>query len=536
MERADEIETHLRLLAVASDPMRANEIACSALHQELHHPAFYVARARWLQLNNYHVEALNEFQQALHLAPRNADLLDEIGLALLGLGRIGKAMSAFDASIGIAPARAQTYYHKGCACSAAGESGQALRAHERAIALEPGHVDALAAAAAIAARAGDTAKANAFAEKALRLNPGNPTATIARAMCHLQGGQFDFAETRLAALLGELHAKDQTRALALGLLADALDGQGRTEAAFEAYAEKNSILTDLYVARFAGPSRLLSRLDRLIVQMEGPSPMMPAGDPAPLRSAARGHVFLLGFMRSGTTLLEHVLATDPNVEALEERETLAGVVPGYLGADPENYSLPSGDGLDRARDEYWRRVLGFGANPLGKTFIDKQPFNTLYLPLIARLFPSAKIVFLVRDPRDVILSCFRRHLEIKPTTFELLDLAGAARFYDRVMHFAELCRAKLSLNVFECRYEDMISDFDNVVPAICRFVGADWSASMGKFDVRARSRNFRSVSGIQVRKGLYFEGIGQWSRYKTQLAPIIPLLKPWIMRFGYDAD
>ncbi|HEY3776935.1 MAG TPA: sulfotransferase [Rhizomicrobium sp.] len=531
-ERANETEAHVRAVAAAGDPAHANKIAAAALEKGLRHPAFHAARARWLQLNDRHAEALNELKAALALAPRDAGLFAATGISLLNLNRPAKAIAAFDAAILVAPAHAQMHYYKGCAHAAAGDLAAALSSHERAIALQPDHVDALAALAAAAARGGDAARARPFAERALRSAPGHSTAAIALVMCDLHDRDFHRAEKRLSALLSELTTKDQTRALALGLLGDALDGQNRTDAAFEAYAEKNRILEILYKTRFDGEARLLNRVERLIAELQERAVTLPA-HAAPAPSPARRHVFLLGFMRSGTTLLQQVFAAHPDVETLEERETFAGLF-NAGGADiPERLARLSGEDIDRAREMYWERVRGFGAKPEGTVFLDKQPFNTLNLPLIAMLFPTAKIIFLVRDPRDVVLSCFRRHLEVKPTTFELLTLSGAARFYDRVMQLAEIYRAKLSLDVLECRYEDVVADFENRVRAICGFLEMPWNKAMRDFDRTARARTIRSVSSNQVRRGLYAEGAGQWRRYEKQLAPVFPVLQPWVERFGY---
>ncbi|HEX4159410.1 MAG TPA: sulfotransferase [Rhizomicrobium sp.] len=531
------ILAYVRAIVAERDPGRANDMAAAALGHGLRHSAFHSARARWLQLNDRNSEALGELQLAIALAPHDAEILQSIGISLLRLGRPANAIAAFDAAIRIAPADAQAHYLKGCACSAAGEPTAALRSHERAIALRPDHADALAAAAAAAARAGDSAKARRFAERTLRVVPAHPTAIIALAMCDIHDSEFVQAEKHLGALLSAFPARDETRALALGLLGDAFDGQDRTDTAFEAYTEENEILRDLYKLRFDGEARLAGRVEQLIVglQEEVASPPEPAiSDSSP----AKRHVFLLGFMRSGTTLLEQVLAAHSDVETLEERETLAGLCPGYMGRSDgsPNLYLPHGKELDLARETYWRRVRAFGAKPDDKIFVEKQPFNTLFLPLIARLFPSAKIIFQVRDPRDVILSCFRRHLEVKPTTFELLTLADAARFYDRVMRCGELCRSKLPLDIFEVRYEDIVSEFDNSVLAICRHLGMEWTDSMRDFDRSARSRAIRSVSSSQVRQRLYPDGIGYWHRYEKQLAPVLPSLRPWVERFGYPAD
>jgi len=527
----------VRAIAVERDPGRASEIATAALQQGLRHPAFHSARAHWFGVNNRNAEALDELKQAVFLAPQDYELLRETGLVLLRLNRVAQAIAAFEAAIRIAPAGAQLHYLKGCAYSAAGEPAAALSSYERAIALEPSHADALAAAAAAGARAGEMAKSRRFAERALKKSPANPTAAVALAMCDLYDKEFARAEKHLGALLSELGAEDETRALALGLLGNAYDGQDRTDAAFEAYSRKNEILNKLYERHLGGDSRLLNRIERLVAGVEKIS-HATLRSRVPAISPARQHVFLLGFMRSGTTLLEQVLASHEDVETLEERETFAGVYPDYLGhaATSERLSLPSDNELDGIRENYWNRVRAFGAKPEGKVFVEKQPFNTIYLPLIARLFPSAKIVLQIRDPRDVILSCYRRHLEIKPTTFELLTLAGAARFYGRIMQFAALCRSSIPIEMFDCRYEDLVSKFDENVLAVCNHLGMEWADSMREFDRGARSRNIRSVSSNQVRQRLYRDGVGGWRRYEKQLSPIFPLLQPWIERFGYSAD
>lgn len=485
-------------------------------------------------MSNCHAEALEEFRRALALAPSDPDLIDSIGVTLLRLNRPAKAIAAFDAAIRIAPARAQLHYHKACAHSASGELGEALRCHERAIALQPDHAEALAALAAAAARGGETARARRLAERALIVVPGHATAAIALAICDLHDGTFESAGKRLDSLIMQLPAEDQTRALALGLRADSLDGQDLTERAFEAYRAKNEILRKLYDAQFGGTSRMSNSVEQLIAALEQRT-IVPVVRPASAPSPVSRHVFLLGFMRSGTTLVEQIFAAHPEAETLEERETFAALsVPCVGGADGlEKLSRWSEDDLGRAREIYWQRVRSFGAQPDGKIFVEKQPFNVFYLPLIATLFPSAKIVFMVRDPRDVILSCFRRHLEITPTTFELLGLASAGQYYDRVMRLVEICRARLTLNVLECRYEDLVSEFETTVRSICRFVDMQWSDSMRAFDKLAQSRVIRSVSGSQVRRGLYSEGVGQWRRYKEQLSPALPSLEQWVKRFGY---
>ncbi|HEY0222899.1 MAG TPA: sulfotransferase, partial [Pseudolabrys sp.] len=165
-----------------------------------------------------------------------------------------------------------------------------------------------------------------------------------------------------------------------------------------------------------------------------------------------------------------------------------------------------------------------------------QPLNTVKLPLIAKLFPNAKIIFALRDPRDVVFSCFRRHFKVNATMFEFLNLTDSARFYAAIMALAEVLRDKLPLNLFEHRYEDMVVDFETRVRAVCDFVGVPWNDSMKDFNKYAPAVDLRSPSATQVRKPLYSEALAQWRRYEEQLAPIQPILRPWVEKFGYPVD
>ena len=270
-----------------------------------------------------------------------------------------------------------------------------------------------------------------------------------------------------------------------------------------------------------------------------------AADPGPWaqvdlsdKGDAERHVFLLGFPRSGTTLLEQVLASHPQVVTLDERTAMV---------DAEVEFLSSPEGLDRLarlegqelklfRDAYWGRIKAFGLDVRGKVFIDKFPLATMKLPLIAKLFPHAKVLFAVRDPRAVALSCFRRGFGMNPSMYQFVTLEGTARFYDAVMALGEACRAKLPLTVHEVRYEALVEDFDATARAVADFIGLEWSEALRDFAQTAQTRAIRTPSASQVRRGLYSDALQQWRKYQDQLAPALPILRPWVEKFGYEAD
>ena len=118
--------------------------------------------------------------------------------------------------------------------------------------------------------------------------------------------------------------------------------------------------------------------------------------------------------------------------------------------------------------------------------------------------------------------------------YQLLTLDGAAAYYDAVMRLSEVYREVLNLPRHEVRYESLVEDFETTVRAACDFIGLEWDASMLEFAARARTRGISTPSAAQVARGLNREGQGAWRRYRDQMAPVLPLLEPWVERFGYE--
>jgi tetratricopeptide (TPR) repeat protein len=522
----------------ASNHAAAAEIASTALNFGMFHPTFYYARALHAQDQGRLQDALADFEEAERYLPDQAVLQNALGLCLTRLNRPDEAIEKFDAAITLSPTLAPSHYRKGWALVTSGDRAAAWRCYEKAVELNPNYAEALAGMASIAARDGDAEKARSYGERALKINPNEPTAIVAMAMADNSEGNFAAAEARLRPLLANAQTVGHTRGVALGFLGDALDGQHRYGDAFDAYVGENEEFRNLHAPRFAGQQRFAKTISEWLDYFE-------KADPAPWQSTTpdaskdrpREHVFLLGFMRSGTTLLEQVLATHPDLVHLEERQTFSELTDRYMddAAGLDRLANLDEKELAEARRTYWDGVRGFGSEPKGKIFLDKQPLNNFNLPLIAKLFPDAKIIFALRDPRDVVFSCFRRHFEVNAMMFEFLKLPDAANFYDLVMRLTSVYRTKLPLHIHEHRYEDMVEDFDGRVKAVCDFIGLSWTDEMRNFGEGARTRQIRSPSAAQVRRGLYGEGAGQWRSYAKELAPILPTLQPWAERFGYSA-
>jgi len=524
----------------APDLDRAVRMAETALADGREHPLLLNLRAYRLEQDGRFLDALADLKHARSLAPRDVPTLNALGLCLARLDRMGEAVEAFEAATAADPNFAPAHFNHGWASEAAGDLDQARRSLEAAHALIPNEAAPLAHLASLAARRADWSSAGDLAGRSLAIDPNQPTAALAMASVELAAGARGAAEQRLRALIGQGRLSPIDRALAQGLLGDALDAGDRPGEAFAAFTASNETLLPLYAERFGAPGAesMPAMLAWLTAYFERAPARGPARPAPPQFSPAGGHVFLVGFPRSGTTLLERVLAAHPDIVAWDERETMVEAARDFMSspAGLDRLAAASEEMLADYRADYWRRVAATGAAVTGKTALDKLPLNTMKLPLIARLFPRAKILFALRDPRDVVLSCFRQRFRMNASMYEFLTLSGTARFYDGVMGLAELYRAKLDIDPYTYRYEDLVEDFDGKTQDICAAIGLPWRAEMRDFAATLDERSTATPSSIQVSRGLYREGVGQWRRYREQLQPVLPILTPWIERFGYDAD
>jgi hypothetical protein len=246
-------------------------------------------------------------------------------------------------------------------------------------------------------------------------------------------------------------------------------------------------------------------------------------------------VFLVGFPRAGTTLLGQILAAHSRVVTIVERPLLGVALREFIQS-PEGLArlaaLPPAE-IERHRRQFWRNVEILGVPVQGKVLVEQTPLNTLHLPLVAKLFPEAKVVFALRDPRDVVLSCFRRLFVINDYVYEFLTLEGTAHFYAETMELASRFREGLPLSVADVRNEDLVADFEGRTRTLCDFLGLTYEDSMRSFAGAAAARQIATPSAVQVLKGISREGIGHWRNYQGQLEPILPILAPWVQGFGY---
>jgi tetratricopeptide (TPR) repeat protein len=248
-------------------------------------------------------------------------------------------------------------------------------------------------------------------------------------------------------------------------------------------------------------------------------------------------VFVVGFPRSGTTLVEQVLDAHPLLQSMDEQPFLLRALD-ELSQQGVRYPVELGklsdDALATLRAKYWERARrqGFVA---GRRLVDKNPLNMVLLPLIQRMFPHASIILVVRHPCDTLLSCFLQNFRAPGVAMLCTDLDTLAKVYDRVFAYWYQARALLSPATYELSYERLVTNFRAEVEQLQAFLGLPHEEAMLDPAQTARAKGFISTpSYAQVIRPVSDRAVGRWKHYAAHFTPVLPQLAPWLERWGYS--
>jgi tetratricopeptide (TPR) repeat protein len=264
---------------------------------------------------------------------------------------------------------------------------------------------------------------------------------------------------------------------------------------------------------------------------------LPQGKAPPRGSSVR-LAFMVGFPRSGTTLLESMLAAHPRVETSREAPLIESAITSLLPSGTPVYMLQetiaraSERELEQARDAYWDAVAAnFGSD--FDFFIDKQPLNIIELPLIRTLFPDARIILSLRDPRDTCLSCLFQWFALTPALKPFLQWDTTVSFYARVLEYWATLEPLIGDAVYQLKYEELTADFPGQIRQLTEYLELDWDERILSYVDGNRQGYFHTPSNEAVRQQVNQSAVERWRQYPAAMEAAEPLLGPIIDRLGY---
>lgn len=249
-------------------------------------------------------------------------------------------------------------------------------------------------------------------------------------------------------------------------------------------------------------------------------------------------VFIVGFPRSGTTLLEQVLDAHPLLRSMDERPYLgmaASELSALVGNYPADLAKPAATDLEAIRTRYWERTRKLVQLAPGQRLVDKNPLNMNHLPAIKRLFPRAPIILCVRHPCDVLLSCFFQDFRAPGLARVCRDLPTLASAYARSFAFWYSQAALLQPKTHEVLYEQLTADFANRVNALCAFLELPWDPAMLAPGEHARNKLISTPSYAEVLNPVSTRAVGRWKHYAGYFDETLATLEPWLRRWGYSS-
>ena len=248
-------------------------------------------------------------------------------------------------------------------------------------------------------------------------------------------------------------------------------------------------------------------------------------------------VFIIGFPRSGTTLLDTLLRGHPGIEVTEETDAVPRMVNQLSGNGDERMDsladLADQD-VENLRKTYFNALARHARPDSNTMLIDRFALNIVYAGEIVRIFPQARFILLLRHPADCVLSCFMQTFYETSANASFFTLEDSAHLYDRVFGLWRQYTDLLQLNVLQVKYEDLVADAESTCRRILDFLDAPWHPGILEHERTARDRPLIGTASYnQVTRPLYTDAQGRWRRYRQEMEPALPVLEPWITYFGY---
>lgn len=465
-----------------------------------------------------HDQAILSGQNACSLSPKDLDAHYNLGLAYTDSGDYQNAIRIYRKALKLNPKHGLSWNNLGSALEQLGDKNGAFDAYAKAVQLDVGHAEAQNNLGAIYSERGKIDQARASFEAAIGGRPNFVEAHYNLSTIKTYSPD-DAHLTMLESLLEQQESlTTQARIRYNFALGKALDDIGQYDRAFSAYELGNHLQHSILPTDEIKADALLADIERVFSE-----------EFFRKRSAWQGvsdsPIFIVGMPRSGTSLLEQILSSHPQVYGAGELSDLTEVVSevtqaSYNQAFPQRVTTLTQSDIERIGTEYCQRI--WGLSPQSAYIVDKMPANFFYLGLIYLAMPNAKIIHAMRDPMDSCFSCYSRLFN---DTMEFAyDQRTLGRYYARYMQLMQHWRKVLPRDfILDLPYEDLVADVEGQAKRILEFVGLPWDPSCLEF--YKNDRLVKTASVMQVRKPIYKSSVARWRHFARYLRPLYDLVK-----------
>ncbi|MDB6022431.1 MAG: Sulfotransferase [Pedosphaera sp.] len=486
--------------------------------------------------------SINRLEQATRIEPSNPSLHFNLAQAHALRYEFSAVERCIERALQVSQGRVEMLEEAGRICSTFKNLDPMLGYLERASQKKGVSIGALTSLADIYILDDRIEAAAEMVERAARNDRKDPRVLLREAVLKRQRGQIKDAESQFRDLMTNSAADTLVRIRAAYALAGILDGAGQYDEAMTALLEAKAIQR-AQATPLAVPLQRMQSLEKELARTITTTVLDRWRADAAKLQPPRRLALLSGHPRSGTTLLEQVLDAHSGIVSLEETSLIHDEIYRPMARD-----YPAGTGifqmLDSAppsvlchlRENYFRCAEMFLGKAIGsRLLVDKNPGLNVMVPVLLRVFPETKFLVALRDPRDVVMSCFMQPLTLTPASSAYLSLEGTVNQYASVMGFWLEMLPRMGNQLMQVRYEEMIDDLPTVARSVLEFLGVGFEDNVIKFFEHARTKRVNSPSGADVRKPLYRTSVGRWKNYEKYLEPYMPGLERFLKEFNYTS-
>ena len=480
-------------------------------------------------------EAIEAYEQALSLVPDDVQTHYNLANTFWEAGDLEQALAMYEKTLAIAPGDPKCHRIVAGAYVEAGRWDDAIERYQKALAIKPDYYEAHNDLGVLYERMHELEKAEGCVQKALHIATDDPETNLTLAVLHRRRGEMDKAIETLEPLTGK-SMPQRTHARIHFELGRLYDRQKDTDKAFHNFSIANDLQAQSELSTVFKKDVFLSEvtLTEQALTAEWINSWQSVSEDPDTATPA----FIVGFTRSGTTLLDQILDSHPKMQVMEEKEVIHhDLIDEVAEAHGDhNAALPtlSEGEIKDLRDLYFRSIERYVERDPATLFVDKFPLNIRHLPLIVRVFPKAKIILALRHPCDVVLSNFMQDFKMNNAMANFLTLEDTAHCYAEVMGLWQKCVELLPMDFHVVRYEALVANFEQEVRQLLEFLEVGWDDAVLDHVAHAKNRSAITTPSYQaVTEPIYNRARYRWKRYSEQFKPVMGELSPFIEAFGY---
>ena len=459
-------------------------------------------------------EAVAAYKRALELNPNLADSYRSLGFVLLELEELSEAIDCFNRALKINPADKDAYEGLGRAQSEQGNLDHAVSAYHKAIAIDPANAEYYRKLGKAFSDHGEIEEAVSALRKALEINPGYAEVYLALSK-NRKFTEYDDDIRAMESLFSKKGIPDENNIQLAFALGKAYEDLGNFDKSMEFVIKAAGLKRNSYDYSIFESQEQFDRIKE-VFSRDFFSNHRDSGDPD------RTPVFILGMPRSGTSLVEQILASHPDVYGAGELKDLGKVLASIRTSDQEKQTaiIPQGlleldtSAFAELGKQYIARIRGYSTN--AKFITDKMPNNFLRIGFIRTILPNARVIHCTRDPMDNCLSIFKTHL--KHSHGYANNMSELGQYYRMYLELMDYWRATLPGVVYDQSYEELVGSQEEQVSKLLQYCGLDWNDAC--LDFHKTRRKVQTASNAQVRRPIYSDSVQLWTRYEKQLEPL----------------